>query len=130
MKRREFMGCISSASSALLTGTAAAGFKTEENGPKQEPAVKCKITVIKKTLFSDVCEKYAKEKVDICPRFKEGQEIFVTSAYQPPEDFCAWAWADIRPSIHSVFWGGRKSSVVCCTDGFRPVIFNVERVEK
>ena len=130
MKRREFMGCISLASSALLTRTAAAGFKTEENGPKQEPSVKCKITVIKKTLFSDLCEKYAKEKVGICSRFEEGQEIFVTSPYRPSENFCAWAWADIRPSIHSVFWGGRKSSVVCCTDGFRPVIFNVERIEK
>ena len=70
MKRREFTG---------------------KNEPKQEPAVKCKITVIKKILFSDLCEKYAKEKVDICPRFDEGQEIFVTSAYNFDVAMCSQA---------------------------------------
>lgn len=124
------MGCAALTSSALLTGTSVAGSKTKENGPTQEPAVKCKITVIKKVLFSDLGEKYSQEKVNICSRFEEGQEIIVTSPYSPPENFCAWAWADIRPSIHSVFFGGRKSSIVCCTDGFRPVVFNVERIDE
>ena len=130
MKRREFIECTTLASSAILTGTAAARSKTKENGSDQEPAVQCKITVIKKAFFSDLGEKYAEEKVSICPRFDEGQEILVTSPYRPPENFCPWAWADIRPSIHSVYFGGRKSSIACCTDGFRPVVFNVERVEE
>ena len=122
MKRREFLGCATTVSTAVLAGEAAASIKKSET--KKEPAVK--ITVIKKTIFPELYEKYANQKGKICSVFEEGQEFIVTSPWNPPKNFCAWAWADIRPSIHSVYFGGRKSSVACCTDGYRPVVFNVE----
>ena len=128
MKRREFLGCASAASAAVLTGEAAVLANT--NAAKQQAAVKCKIVVIKKVIFQDLYEKYSNQKGSICSVFDEGQEFIVTSPYRPPENFCAWAWADIRPSIHSVYFGGAKSSVACCTDGYRPVVFNVERIEE
>jgi len=128
MKRREFLGCASVASAALLTGeTAALATKDETN---EQTSVKCKILVIKKVIFQDLYKKYSGKEGKICSVFEEGQEFVVTSPYRPPENFCAWAWADIRPSIHSVYFGGAKSSVVCCTDGYRPVVFNVERIEE
>ena len=126
MKRREFIGCAAAASGALLAGEMAAS--TGKEGSMEKPAVTCKITVIKKVIFADLYKKYAKQPGKICSVFTEGQEFVVTSPYNPPKNFCAWAWADIRHSIHSVFFGGRKSSVVCCTDGYRPVVFNVERI--
>lgn len=126
MKRREFLGCATAVSTAAFTGELIAGSKKSEK--KKEPAAKCKITVIKKVIFTDLYEKYTKQKGKICSAFKEGQEFLVTSPYSPPKGFCAWAWADIRPSIHSVFFGGRKTSIACCTDGLRPVVFIVKKV--
>jgi uncharacterized repeat protein (TIGR04076 family) len=123
IKRREFLGCAAAVSTAAYAGEVAA--KTP-----QADGAKCKITVIKKEIFQDLYKKYEGREGSICSVFEVGQEFTVTSPYNPPKDFCAWAWADIRPSIHSVFFGGRKSSVVCCTDGLRPVVFNVERVEE
>ncbi len=126
MKRREFLGCAAGVSAAAYAGEVAA--KTTSSVPRAD-AAKCKITVIKKELYQDLYKKYEGQEGSICPVFEVGQEFSVSSPYNPPKDFCSWAWADIRPSIHSVFFGGRKASVVCCTDGFRPVVFNVERVE-
>lgn len=127
MKRREFIGCASAASAAVLTGEAAVFANPGET--EQRTAVKCKIVVIKKLIFKDLYEKYSDREGSICSRFEEGQEFIVTSPYNPPEKFCAWAWADIRSYIHSVYFGGAKSSVGCCTDGYRPVVFSVERIE-
>ena len=127
MERREFLSCASIASAAVLAGETAALANADET--KQETSVKCKIVVIKKVVYQDLYKKYTGKEGKICSVFDEGQEFIVTSPYRPPENFCAWAWADIRPSIHSVYFGGAKSSVVCCTDGYRPVVFNVERIE-
>lgn len=128
MERREFLSCASIASAAVLAGETAALANADET--KQETSVKCKIVVIKKVVYQDLYKKYTGKEGKICSVFDEGQEFIVTSPYRPPENFCAWAWADIRPSIHSVYFGGAKSSVVCCTDGYRPVVFNVERIEE
>ena len=46
-----------------------------------------------------------------------------------PEGFCDWAWADIRVFIHDVTAGMMDRTVACCTDGYRPVFFLLERVE-
>ncbi len=59
-----------------------------------------------------------------------------------PEGFCAWAWADISKMVVSLMAGASfdrglfekwmkdgSSAVACCTDGFRPVIFKLERIE-
>jgi len=126
MKRREFFGCAAAVSTAFCTTEMSGGVKMDET--KKKVKAKCKITVIKKDYYPDLYQKYTKEKGSICTAFKVGQEFLVTIPYSPPKNFCSWAWADIRPSIHSVFFGGRKSSIVCCTDGLRPVVFNVERV--
>ena len=45
-----------------------------------------------------------------------------------PEKFCAWAYADIRTYIPMVLGQGSPIAV-CCTDGFRPVFFKVERID-
>ena len=101
---------------------------------------KCKITVLKRTIHQDLVdehlEKDAAEQMTPCELFWDGQEFVIEDPSAPPEGFCAWAWADIRGSIMAVtlgadFPGQRRPDVTiaCCTDGYRPVIFKVERID-
>jgi len=95
-----------------------------------------KITVIKKTLNQDLVEKYT-ESGDWkhCEKFREGQE-FISENVNMPSGFCSWAWADIQKYVLALARGaklvGVKSGVciTCCTDGFRPVIFKLEKINE
>ncbi len=98
---------------------------------------KCKITVIKKELFQDVAEKYGNPEpgIVVCPRFEVGQE-FILEGTGMPEGFCNWAWADIQRDVVGVLFGasypwikGEHCLISCCTDGIRPVVFKIERIE-
>lgn len=74
-----------------------------------------------------------------CEVFQDNQEFILegdAAFSQPPKDFCAWAWADIRKDILTVALGGDISGmkfqgmiIAGCTDWFRPVIFKIERIE-
>ena len=104
---------------------------------------KCKIIVLKRTINQDLIDEYIDEKysnhMKPCEIFKDNQEFILegeTALSQPPADFCAWAWADIRKDILTVAVGGdmpgmkhRGTVITGCTDWFRPVIFKVERIE-
>jgi uncharacterized repeat protein (TIGR04076 family) len=70
-----------------------------------------------------------------CPVFAEGEEFIVT--HDIPRRFCQGAWADIFRYIDVVRFGGNfpwineeGKYLACCTDGFRPVIFRIERLEE
>ncbi len=101
---------------------------------------KVKITVIKKIsvkdLFGDNPPNYNDERVTPdCNRFEVGQEFIVDSPACPP-DFCGWAFADIQRNISHILFGGdypwmkdKGVDIACCTDGLRPVIFKIERIE-
>jgi uncharacterized repeat protein (TIGR04076 family) len=100
----------------------------------------CKITVLKCTFHQDLFDAFATaeaaQQAGPCPLFQEGQEFVLDLPWAIPEGFCNWAWADMRPCVYAACLGadlpGAKSSgtfITCCTDGFRPVIFKVERVE-
>ena len=98
-----------------------------------------KITVVKR-LNRDEIHGYAdlgcSADIDpVCERFEEGQE-FVTDMQTVPEDFCPFAFADISRYLSGLragadyHWMNEKGKVlVCCTDGFRPVVFRLERIE-
>ena len=45
-----------------------------------------------------------------------------------PKKFCGWAWSDIQKIVWGMSRGGVKKFVTCCTDGYRPVIFLLERL--
>lgn len=93
-----------------------------------------KITVLKRLFHKDLIEKYTdkpKEWVP-CDVFKEGQEFIVSEnvPWVMPKGFCGWAWADIQKIVWAIARGGPKRFVTSCTDGYRPVIFKIERIEK
>ena len=94
-----------------------------------------RITVLKKMHFPDLQAKYAKDGTfDVCGAFEEGQ-VFETTEGKP-DGFCSWAWADIQRDVTLVrsgaelAWiGPRNTMISCCTDGFRPVVFRIDRVD-
>ena len=98
---------------------------------------KCRITVLKKTYDKSLAEKYfKKELLGLCDFFKEGDEFIVDQSLQCPKGFCGWAWNDISKPVTSLVFGGNfrqvnkdeKKFIACCTDGIRPVIFELSKI--
>ena len=99
---------------------------------------KCKVTVLKRMVNQDLADEYLDGGIDFgrCERFSDGQEYVIEHPFSMPEDFCPWAWADIRKDILTVATGGnlpwikqRGTVLAGCTDWLRPVIFRVERMD-
>jgi uncharacterized repeat protein (TIGR04076 family) len=101
---------------------------------------KVKITVAKKLDTKDIFKTQMPETSDdfktMCTLWEEGKEFIVQEDGKLPSDFCSWAWHDIHREISILRFGGnfpwmKKPGIVysCCTDGLRPVIFKLERVE-
>jgi len=95
--------------------------------------MRCKITVLKKIFNQDLIDKYYRDKYyPGCDIFKEGQVLIFEEQeiLNKPKGFCSWAWDDIQKAIYEVMILKRLNNVIVgCTDGVRPVIFKVERVE-
>ena len=96
---------------------------------------KVKITVIKRAIFQDVVDEYAPWEISPCTIFEDGQEFIIDNDTEVPEGFCAWAYADIHKYIMLLRRDGnpglkqQDTAIACCTDGFRPVVFKLERAE-
>ena len=123
MQRRDF---ISAAAVGSVCAVAPAG--VARAAASKKPKNSCKITVLKRTLHNDLYKEIRGKEGKLCGVFKEGQEFILTSPYKPPEGFCQWAWADIRHFVLGAWFGREDATVACCTDGFRPVLFKVERI--
>lgn len=104
---------------------------------------KCKITVVKRTINQDLIDEYIEDRyrdhIGLCQIFKDNQEFLLkdeNAFSQPPADFCATAWADIRKDILTIAYGANVPGIKylgtvisSCTDWFRPVLFKIERIE-
>ena len=103
---------------------------------------RAKITVLKRMANRDLIEQYMGDEYkarDIAPcgGLEDGQEFVVENPGTPPEGFCGWAWANIHKEIVAIMSGGDfqpwvnrpNTMIACCTDGFRPVVFKIERVD-
>jgi uncharacterized repeat protein (TIGR04076 family) len=101
---------------------------------------RCKITVVKKIVNSELAKTYCKDPVSSCPCFEEGQEFIC--GLDKPGNFCDWAWRDIHPMVAVLLTGGSfskgifegwmkddKTMIGCCTDGIRPVVFRMEKID-
>ena len=97
-----------------------------------------KITVLKKTdtkqIFGD--NPPMGQAIEACGMFKEGQEFIVGEDGKMPEGFCHWAWNDLYKVVITLMYGGNfpwmkqeGTSVSCCIDGLRPVIFEIRRIK-
>ena len=100
---------------------------------------KVKITVVKrinnKDMFGDSPPATYTGEPE-CDVLELGQEFIVDEGVNCPSGFCAWAFADIqRDLVHLIFdgsypWVKEKGvTLASCTDGCRPVVFKLERIE-
>ncbi len=150
--RRGFLSKSAMAVGAAGMATAALGTPcsaestTSDADQKKLKVHKVKITVIKtlntEELHGDSdlgCS--AGILTPTCPVFKKGQEfIWPLSGDNSsmPEGFnCGGAWADIYRHIEVLAFHGQHywmdqdgKYLACCTDGFRPVVFLLERLDE
>lgn len=92
-----------------------------------------KITVLKRLCYPELAGGFD-VPVERCRFFEEGQEFVFErlSTLDNPANFCKWAWTDLYLHIwyFTHFEGGPQhetSGIACCTHGFSPVVFRLER---
>ena len=96
-----------------------------------------KITVMKTARYDDLIEKYENPIEHACDMML-GQ-VFIAEGWQKPEGFCDSAWDSISPFVMTLAYGGediydgwmknKRSAMISCNDGFRPVSFLIEVIE-
>lgn len=99
---------------------------------------KVKITVMRKARYDDLIEKYENPIEHACD-MEEGR-VYIANGWQRPENFCESAWETISPFVMTLAYGGediydgwmknKKSAMISCNDGFRPVSFYIEALEE
>ncbi len=106
----------------------------------------CRITVLETMVFPEYQEKYlADPKSGPCPCFKKG-DTFLLKRTREQDDFyrmldgrfCSEAWDAISRYVYTALQGGsimhgwtndERMMIACCSDGTRPVIFKIERID-
>ena len=96
-----------------------------------------RITVMKKALHADLIAEYENPIEHAC-NMQEGQ-CFVSRNGLKPEGMCESAWGSLSPFVMALacgaedFYDGwmknRRSAMISCNDGFRPVSFLLETME-
>ena len=99
-----------------------------------------RITVLKKLKPKDIFgDKLPARTVNTneCETFKIGQQFLIDELGNFPEGFCPWAWKDLFTVITHLRFGEdfpwmleKGIAIACCSDGFRPVIFKIERFDR
>ena len=99
---------------------------------------KVRITVMRTACYDDLIERYENPIEHPCD-IREGQ-VFVADGWRKPEGFCDSAWESLSPFVMTLAHGGgdfydgwmknRKSAMISCNDGFRPVSFLIEALEE
>ena len=100
---------------------------------------KCRITVVQKTLYSDLIQNYCDPDTVPCELFEVGESFVLDKAdffaMRLPVRFCSEAWRAISHYVFAIIqgaeirWMHNGSMLACCNDGARPVVFLLERVE-
>lgn len=99
---------------------------------------KVKITVMRKAYYTDLIEKYENPLEHPCS--VEENEVYIANGWNRPDDFCISAWDSISPFVLALSSGGediydgwmkdKKSAMISCNDGFRPVSFLLETMDE
>ena len=97
---------------------------------------KIRITVMRKTCYPDLIEKYENPIENACD-MEEGQ-IFISDGKRPV-GLCESAWESMSPFVMGLAHGAEgfydgwmknpRAVMISCNDGFRPVSFLLETIE-
>lgn len=95
---------------------------------------KIKITAIRKVEHKDLSLIYENPIKHACD-IKEG-EVFIVEDAKRTSNFCESAWESVYPFVYRLANGeenffdhwmkNKKSAMISCNDGFRPVSFYIE----
>ncbi len=99
---------------------------------------KIRITVMKTARYDDLIEKYENPIEHACD-MREG-DTFIADGWKRPEGLCKSAWESMSPFVLALSCGGediydgwmknKKSAMISCNDGFRPVTFYLEAIDE
>ena len=99
---------------------------------------KVSITVVKMARYDDLIEKYENPIEHACDM--EMGKVFIANGWKRPEGFCLSAWDSISPFVMALSYGAediydgwmknRRSAMISCNDGFRPVSFLLETMDE
>ena len=99
---------------------------------------KVRITAMRQTVYQDLMEQYENPIEHACD-IEIGQ-VWTANGWSRPDGFCQSAWDSLSPFVLTLACGGediydgwmknRRSAMISCNDGFRPVIFLLEALEE
>jgi uncharacterized repeat protein (TIGR04076 family) len=99
---------------------------------------KVRITVMRKASYPDLMAKYENPISHACD-MQKGQ-VFIANGWQIPHGFCRSAWDSLSPFVLALSSGGedfydgwmkdKRSAMISCNDGFRPVSFLLETMDE
>ena len=98
---------------------------------------KVRITAMRQTVYQDLMEQYENPIEHACD-VTVGQ-VWTANGWSRPEGFCQSAWDSLSPFVLTLACGGediydgwmknKRSAMLSCNDGFRPVSFLLEALE-
>ena len=98
---------------------------------------KIRITVMKMACYTDLMEQYENPIEHACDM--QAGQVFIANGWQKPAGFCDSAWESISPFVMTLAHGGenfydgwmtnKRSAMISCNDGFRPVSFLIETLD-
>ncbi|MBQ9994200.1 MAG: TIGR04076 family protein [Clostridia bacterium] len=99
---------------------------------------KVRITVMSMAHYADLIEQYENPIEHACD-MKLGQ-VFIANGWARPEGMCLSAWDTMSSFVMALAHGGedfydgwmknKKSAMISCNDGFRPVSFLLEALDE
>ena len=99
---------------------------------------KVKITVMRVACYRDLMEEYENPIEHACD-MEEGM-VFTADGWRRPEGFCDSAWETVSPFVMALAHGAenlydgwmkdKRSAMISCNDGFRPVSFLLEATDE
>lgn len=100
--------------------------------------MRIRITAVKRVEHKDLMEKYENPITHACD-MEIGKE-FISIGGEKPVGFCNSAWDSVGPFVRRLangeenFYDGwmknKKSAMISCNDGFRPVSYYIEVIEE
>ena len=99
---------------------------------------KVRITVKRMACYEDLIKDYENPIEHACD-MRLGQ-VFIANGWQKPQGFCDSAWDTVSPFVMALahgaedFYDGwmqnKRSAMIACNDGFRPVSFLLETMDE
>lgn len=93
---------------------------------------------MRKVCHRDLMEQYENPIEHACDLHES--DVFVSNGWQRPDGLCESAWESMSPFVMTLSHGGediyegwmknKRSAMISCNDGFRPVSFLIEALDE